>query len=536
MEIIKSNLIDIHTREIYAAEISIEGKHIKSIQRIDEELSTYICPGLIDAHIHIESSMLVPYEFARVALKHGTVATISDPHEIANVMGVEGVHYMIDNAKEAILKFHFGAPSCVPATSFETAGAVIDSKQIEELLALDDIWYLSEMMNYPGVLFSDAEVMAKIKSAHAIGKPIDGHAPGLMGADAKKYIDAGISTDHECYTIEEARDKLGFGMKVIIREGSAAKNYNALHPLIGDHFERLMFCSDDKHPDDLLEGHIDALIRRSLKLGYDLFDLLTMACKNPVEHYNMRVGLLKEGDLADFIIIDSPEAFNVLDTYVNGQKVATKDSCILQNKSHDIINQFSIDPIQANELSISVEEYTAPIIEALDGELITEKLEERPLELDEFFVSDTARDILKVAVINRYTQAKPAIGFIKNFGLKDGAIASTVAHDSHNIICVGTDDNLMAQAINLLVETKGGLSAVNTNTEMHIGLPIAGLMSDRPCAEIGTSYAKIDRFVKEMGTNLRAPFMTLSFMALLVIPKIKMSDKGVFDAEKFVFY
>lgn len=537
MKEIKANLIDIHQRDIYPAAIQIEAGKIKSVTRIKESQVNYICPGLIDAHIHIESSMVVPYEFARVALCHGTVGTISDPHEIANVLGVEGVHYMIDNAKDARLKFHFGAPSCVPATSFETAGAVIDSDQIRELLALDDIYYLSEMMNYPGVLQGDPEVLAKIAAAQRFGKPVDGHAPGLMGADAAAYIQAGISTDHECYTLEEAQGKLAHGMKILIREGSAAKNYDALHPLISDHADRLMFCSDDKHPDDLLVSHIDALIRRSLALGYDLFDLLRMASLHPVEHYGMNVGLLRVGDPADFIMIDHPESFRVTATYIDGEQVADADSSILQPQTHSVINQFNIAAIPSDVLVVRGDEYDTPIIEAIDGALITEKYTDaRPIIEEGIIGSNLSEDILKVAVVNRYQQAPPAIGFIKHFGLKAGAIASTVAHDSHNIICVGVDDESMARAINLLVQSQGGLSAVRGDEERHIALPIAGLMSDLSCQEIGKAYADLSRFVREMGCSLHSPYMTLSFMALLVIPKIKISDRGMFNAESFSFY
>jgi len=536
MKDLKANLIDIHNREIYPVELFIEDGKIQSINNIPEQQDIYICPGLIDAHIHIESSMLVPYEFAKAALCHGTIATISDPHEIANVMGVEGVHYMIDNAKDALLKFHFGAPSCVPATSFETAGAVIDPEQVRELLESEDIHYLSEMMNYPGVLHADPEVIKKIAYALELNKPVDGHAPGLMGRDAEKYVKAGISTDHECYTIEEARGKLSHGMKILIREGSAAKNYNALHPLITDHADRLMFCSDDKHPDDLLIGHIDVLIRRSLALGYDLFDLLRMASLNPVEHYRMNVGLLRVGEPADFILIDHPESFQVKETYVNGEKVADQNESVLVEKSHPIINQFNITEIKVSDLVLKGSEYNTPIIEAIDGELITEKLDAQPIISDGVITSNLKQDILKVTVVNRYQKAPPAIGFIKKFKLKEGAIASTVAHDSHNIICVGVDDESMKTAINLLVKSQGGLSAVSSSSEKQIALPVAGLMSDRSCQEIGKAYKEMNAFVSGLGCELKAPYMTLSFMALLVIPKIKISDKGMFDAEGFSFY
>jgi len=480
--------------------------------------------------------MLVPYEFARIALKHGTVATVSDPHEIANVLGVKGVEYMIENARDALLKFYFGAPSCVPATDFESTGAKINAEEVRKLLGRKDIHYLSEMMNYPGVLCGDPEVMAKIKAAREMKKPVDGHAPGLRDDDAEKYIRAGIHTDHECYSIEEALDKLKFGMKVIIREGSAAKNYDALHPLIKSHAKQLMFCSDDKHPDDLLEGHINQLVKRSLAHGYDLFDVLNIACKNPVEHYSLDVGLLREGDKADFILVDNIENFKVIATYINGQRVCDTEKCILKDKSHSIVNQFNIESFDVNVLKIRQELYNAPIIQALDGALITEKLMDKPLIVEGHFESDIEKDILKIAVLNRFKNTKAAVGFINNFGIKNGAIASTVAHDSHNIICVGSDDHFMQKAIDLLIKSKGGLSAVNSKKHIHLSLPIAGLMSYKTCEEMGELYSEIDQFVKSMGSDLRAPFMTLSFMALLVIPKIKMSDKGIFDAETFSFY
>ncbi len=533
---ISGNIIDLHQKEIYQGTIHVADGIIQSITREQVSNKEFILPGFIDAHIHIESSMVVPYEFAKVALTHGTVATISDPHEIANVLGSDGVHYMIENARNAKLKFHFGAPSCVPATNFETAGAVIDAKGVEELLQLDDIHYLSEMMNYPGVLFGDEEVMKKIEAARRIGKPIDGHAPGLKGEQAKKYIEAGITTDHECFTLIEAEDKLKYGMKVIIREGSAAKNYDALHTLIKSNPEALMFCSDDKHPDDLLEGHINQLVVRSLKLGYDLFDVLRIACIHPVENYGMKVGTLKPNDPADFIVVEDTEHFKVLETYINGELVAKDGQSVLKDQSHPIVNNFNIDPIDASVFKVKRKHELQPVIQAVDGELITERIDVMLPEEDGLLVADVKNDLLKIAVINRYNQAAVHSGFIKSFGIREGALASTVAHDSHNIIVVGTSDELMAQAANLLIDNKGGLSAVSADKEKVIALPIAGLMSDQSCEQIGRDYAEIDRFVKEMGCPLTAPFMTLSFMALLVIPKIKMSDLGLFDAEDFRFF
>ena len=533
---IEGNLIDLHQRKIYPAIVQMEAGRIQSIEQVEAKYDQYILPGFIDAHIHIESSMVVPYEFARIALAHGTVATISDPHEIANVLGVPGVHYMIENARDAKLKFHFGAPSCVPATNFETAGAVIDADDIAKLMASKDIYYLSEMMNYPGVLFKDEQVMRKLEIAKASGKPIDGHAPGLRGEQAQTYIAAGITTDHECFTLPEALDKLQFGMKILIREGSAAKNYDALHTLIKSHPNELMFCSDDKHPDDLLEGHINQLVMRSLALGYDLFDVLSIACLHPIEHYKMDVGSLRVGDKADCIVIDNLDNFKILQTYINGELVADQGKTFLPDKIHASPNNFNIGALTPAQFILQAESAEQMIINALDGELITEKSKATLPFSDGIVSSDPSQDILKISVINRYQAAPIASGFIKNFGIHEGAIASTVAHDSHNIVIVGSHDEYMCKAANLLVGNEGGLSAVSAADSKVIGLPVAGLMSDQPCSVIGEQYAAIDAFAKAMGTSLTAPYMTLSFMALLVIPKIKMSDLGLFDAEAFAFY
>lgn len=538
MNSVKGQVVDIINRTIYPAEVVIDGGIITQINPLLSAPMVYIMPGFVDAHIHIESSMLVPYEFAKLALVHGTVATVSDPHEIANVLGVEGVHYMIENARDAQLKFHFGAPSCVPATSFESAGATIDSKGVKELLESEDIYYLSEMMNYPGVLSKDQEVLKKIAYAKELNKPIDGHAPGLIGELARAYIEAGISTDHECYTLKEAKDKLSFGMKILIREGSAAKNFDALHPVIKSHPDRIMFCSDDKHPDDLELGHINLLVKRALKEGYDLFDVLQIACVNPVEHYSLRSGLLRVDDPGDFILIEDLKDFKILKTYINGVCVMDDGSTILSDKSHKVVNQFNIKPLSIADFKLPANVSNIyPTITAIDGELITEKAMTHIMPTSDGYVyPDIAEDILKIAVINRYQESKPAIGFIKNFGLKSGAIASTVAHDSHNIIVVGCTDEDISNAVNELIVTKGGLCAVNGNQSEVLPLPIAGLMSDQSGLTISTQYQHLNKMVQAMGCTLNAPFMTLSFMALLVIPKIKISDKGMFDAESFKFY
>ncbi|MBL7924287.1 MAG: adenine deaminase [Bacteroidia bacterium] len=527
--------LDILQRRIRPGHFHIENGKIISFEDAAVEEDLFILPGFIDAHIHIESSMLVPYEFARIALVHGTVATVSDPHEIANVMGLDGVHYMLENARGAFLKFNFGAPSCVPATSFESAGARLGPKEVESLLQRDDILYLSEMMNYPGVLSGDEEVMEKIKMARRYGKPVDGHAPGLKGEDAKRYIGAGISTDHECFTLEEALGKIGHGMKILIREGSAARNFDALHPLLGTHPAQCMFCSDDKHPDELLIGHINQLVARSVALGYELFDILYAACIHPVLHYKLPVGLLQPGDPADFILTRNLSDFRIEKTYINGVCVAEHGKSILPPKAHALVNHFHTTLTRADDFRIPAPSEKIRLIEVYDGQLITGESVVQATSENGYLVPDTGRDILKIAVVNRYAKEKPACAFIKNFGLERGAIASSVAHDSHNIIVVGADDESICRAVNLLVAHTGGLSLVDGPEEMVIALPVAGLMSDQDCHTIGSAYADIDHKARQMGSRLRAPYMSLSFMALLVIPQLKLSDKGLFDGTSFRF-
>ena len=533
---ITGQFVDIPNRRTFPAKITIDAGAIKAIEELDQADDHYIMPGFIDAHIHIESSMLVPYEFAKIALTHGTVATVSDPHEIANVMGIEGVQYMIDNASDAKLKFHFGAPSCVPATQYETAGAQIGPEEIQQLMASRDIYYLSEMMNYPGVLANDPTIGHKIASAKKYGKPIDGHAPGLRGKDAEKYIAAGISTDHECVTLDEAIDKLSFGMKIIIREGSAAKNFNALHYLIEDYADQLMFCSDDKHPDDLIKGHINQLVVHAVALGYNLYDVLSIGCINPVHHYKLRSGILRVGDPADFILVKDVKSFEVIETYIDGVSVMSHNHTSLEIRQHNIINNFNVLSIDLRSFNIRKDHYFHPVIKAFEGSLITKKSDLKPSIIDGYLESNIDQDVLKIVVINRYKEAPLGIGFITGFGITEGAIASTVAHDSHNIICIGTSDEFMLEATNALIQTRGGLAATNSEHHKIIALPIAGLMSPNDAYSISASYSDLNKFTYSMGCQLSAPFMTLSFMALLVIPNIKISDKGLFDAEHFEFY
>lgn len=534
-KVIKSNLVDILNREIFPAAITVNEGTITHISRISEELDTYVLPGFIDAHIHIESSMLVPSEFARLAVIHGTVATVSDPHEIANVLGLNGVKYMIENGKKVPFHFFFGASPCVPATPFETAGDEISVNDLEKLLQMKEIKYVSEMMNWPGVLNNDPDVFAKIELAKKYGKPVDGHAPGLKADLAKKYIAAGISTDHECFTAEEALDKLKYGMNVQIRQGSAARNFDALFSLINEHFAKMMFCSDDKHPDDLKRAHIYELVKNAVARGQDVFKVLQVACINPVNHYKLEVGQLKEGDSADFIEVNNLADFDVLATWIEGRKVAEKGQSFIDSVKIELVNKFHTPKIELTDISIAGTGRKVNVIEVLDGELVTHKIQGNAnLEADKL-TSNVAEDILKIVVVNRYAKAKPAVAFIKSFGLKSGAIAGSVAHDSHNIIAVGVDDKDIMNAINAIIDHKGGLSISDPNGVDVLPLPVAGLMSNESAEEVADAYEKLSERAVALGSDLRAPYMSLSFMALLVIPSLKLSDKGLFDGDKFEF-
>lgn len=558
------NVVDVFAKKIYPATLVVSEGKIQSITPIVEETNShtstkkyaYILLGFIDSHVHIESSMLVPSEFAKLAVKHGTVATVSDPHEIANVCGMQGVQFMIENGKTVNFKFNFGAPSCVPATIFETAGAALNSEDVKALLQLPEIKYLSEMMNFPGVLYNDDEVIKKIDYALQLGKPIDGHAPGLMGDKAKAYITANnqftnqnknivISTDHECFTKEEALSKLSYGMKIIIREGSAAKNFEALIDLLHDYENEILFCSDDKHPDSLVVNHINALCARAVAKGIDVFKVLKAACINPVLHYKLDVGLLKVGDTADFIVCEDLVNFKVSETYINGELVMKNDESFIKTSPAIAINYFNCNAITAEQLKLEHAYFNnqknLPVIEVLDGQLITNKIEiDSNLVLNNGTIeSNTNIDVLKMVVVNRYNNAPIAFGLVKNVGLKQGALASSVAHDSHNIVAVGVDDESLCQAINLVIEAKGGVSTSYYKEGWQndiLPLPVAGLMSTNDGVEVASKYSHLDDLSKQvLGSTLGSPFMSLSFLALLVIPHIKLSDKGLFDGDSFSF-
>ena len=535
MLILKGNIVDIKNRKIFKGEITIIDGLISGIEEKPCIENHFILPGFVDAHIHIESSMLVPSEFAKIAVNHGTVATVSDPHEIANVLGIKGVEFMIENGKKTPFKFNFGAPSCVPATPFESAGAIIDSDGIKQLMANPDIKYLAEIMNYPGVIFDDAEVLKKIEWAKYYNKSIDGHAPGLTGDNLNKYISAGITTDHECFTYDEALEKLQKGMKVIIREGSAAKNFEALIDLLPEHFENMMFCSDDKHPDDLLLGHINQFCERAIAKDIDIFKVLQVACVNPVKHYGLDVGLLKVGDAADCIVVENLYDFKTLQTYINGALVFDKGESKIVSIDFEILNNFNTDKKLVSDFRYESNQSKIRVIECLDGELVTNEIIKDATTDNGNLVSNTETDILKMTVVNRYENSKSSTAFIKNIGLKEGAIATSIGHDSHNIIAVGVSDEAICKAVNLIIDNKGGICAVSDDSEKVVPLPIAGIMSDQNAETIGKAYSELDEMAKGLGSKLHAPYMSLSFMALLVIPSLKLGDKGLFDGDTFKF-
>jgi adenine deaminase len=529
------NIVDVVAGTINSGTLAVRDGIIVDIVKETKSYDTYIIPGFIDSHVHIESSMLVPSEFARLAVTHGTVGAVCDPHEIANVLGIKGVRYMIENANITPFKFCFGAPSCVPATPCETSGARIGITETEALLRDNRILCLSEMMNFPGVIGNDSEVMRKITCAKRENKPIDGHAPGLRGNALKQYVSAGISTDHECYEREEALEKISLGMKILIREGSAAKNFETLYPLIDEYPDVCMFCSDDKHPDDLVRGHINLLVKRAVSKGIDVMKVLRCAALNPVLHYKLDVGYLQENQPADFIIVDNLIDFNVLKTVIGGGLVAGKGKTCLLHRSPIMPNRFKVEKKTPDDFRVDIKGTQIRVIEAVDNQLITGSLIETPLIEKGNAVSDTERDILKIAVINRYENRPPAIGFIRNFGLQKGAIASSVAHDSHNIVVVGVDDDAIRDAVNLIIEQQGGISLVSDEFREVVALPVAGIMSNEDGFVVAEKYARLNTLAKKLGTKLSAPYMTLSFMALLVIPQLKISDKGLFDSRSFAF-
>ena len=531
---IQGNIIDINNKRIYKGTIVTKNNSIIDIIEEDNNSNEYILPGFVNSHVHIESSMVTPLEFSKEAVKFGTIAVVTDPHEIANVLGVEGINFMLENSKLSPMKFYFGVPSCVPATSFETSGAVINSKTTNELLEKKEFKFLSEMMNFPGVIYDDKEVHAKINAAIKNKKKIDGHAPGLKGVDLKKYIQSGISTDHECTSLEEAIEKIKLGMKIQIREGSAAKDFKNLHQLIDNQTDNVMLCTDDTHPDDLIKGHINLIVKQAVDNELDIYNILQTACVNPVKHYNLEVGLLQKGDKADFIVIDNLKEFNICKTVIDGVVVFENKNISFNNIEISKINNFNAIPLKIEEVVLkSPENKKFNIINCFDGDLFTKKTYETVKTQNNVIISDTEKDILKIVIYNRYKKSEPIIGLIKGFGIKTGAIAQSIAHDSHNIIAVGTNDNDIITAINKIVETKGGIVLVENNIINNIELEIAGLMTNKSVKEIAKKYEELTIKTIKLGSKLKSPLMTLSFMALLVIPEIKIGDKGIFDGVKF---
>lgn len=546
---IRGHIVDVVRRDIYDGVIVVENGTIVAVRQCElpqsEKPYPYLMPGFIDSHVHIESSMMEPHEFARVAVGHGTIGVVADPHEICNVMGVEGLDYMVRSGKRAMMNICFGAPSCVPAVGgdIETSGAVLDADDIERLMARDDIGFLGEMMNYVGVLAGDEQVMKKIAAAQRYGKRIDGHAPGLTGAERDKYVSAGISTDHECSTLEEGRSCIKAGMKVIIREGSAAKDYERLKPLIGENPGHVMLCTDDCHPDDLVRGHINAIVKRAIADGYDLFDILQAACVNPQHHYQLKWGLLQKGDPATFIMVDNiGPHFRVQHTMVNGVEVFSFNSSSgaihAQALTDDEIvafpNRFVAAPITVDDIRLDISSGdTAHIINATDGSLLTghevETISGNPL-IDAKYPWP---EVQKIVVYNRYTPgAKPVVGLVRGFGLREGAIASSVAHDCHNIVAIGLKDELLVQAINRVVEMKGGEVVVSKDEMLDIALPIGGLMSPLSGHEVAYRCRLISDMVEQLGCEMKAPFITMAFMCLPVIPELKITDRCLWNSSK----
>ncbi len=536
-KLISGNIVDVLRNEIFPGTLVIDGERIVDIQKNYERSSHYILPGFVDSHLHVESTLLVPSELARIVSVHGTIAIVSDPHEITNVLGTEGVKYMLEDSKRVPVRFYFGAPPCVPASEFETGGAVIGVEELEELFKLEEIKYLAEVMNFPAVINRDLEVIKKIELAKKYKKAIDGHAPKLRGLPLSQYISAGISTDHESLDRDEALEKINLGMKIMIRKGSAARNFDEFVTIIEDYPYDCMFCTDDINPKDLLKGHINLLVKRALEYGIDLMKVLRVACVNPVLHYNLDVGLLQKGDPADFIVVDDLVNLNILETYSRGRLIASKGVTTLQRQSPRLINNFQADYRNPNDFLIPVKGSRIKVIEALDGQLITNRVILKPKTFKGYAISDIDRDILKIVVINRYHQnVKPSLGFVKGFNLKKGAMASSIAHDSHNIIALGVTDEELCRAINLVIKANGGMSVVSEDEDFFLPLPVAGLMSDLDYYQTAHKYAEIcSKAKKILGSTLESPFMTLSFMALTVIPTLKISDKGLFDVELFKF-
>ncbi|WP_028580143.1 adenine deaminase [Desulfogranum japonicum] len=537
LKTVSGTLVDIPNRNMFGARIDVsEQGDIESITADSNPEPGFILPGFVDAHVHVESSMLGPVAFAREAVRHGTLGVVQDPHEIANVLGIKGVDFMLAEAARTPLFFATGAPSCVPATPFETAGAELDHNDITQLLARNEVTHLSEMMNVPGVLNRESGVMAKLEAARQHGKPVDGHAPGLRGADLSTYVQAGISTDHECLDLDEALEKAAAGLSIQLRYGSAARIFTPLLPLIDRFPQSCMFCSDDKHPDDLMRGHIDEMVRIAVQEGIDIFHVLQAACVNPVLHYSLPLGLLREGDRADWIEVEDLQTFHVKRSVLKGKVVAEKGVSVLpMEEPLDQPNQFLLQPITSGSLRVPAKQGACRLITVTDGDLITGSVTCFPTIVDGTVVADASRDILKLVVCNRYAEyPEPAVAMVSGIGLQRGAFAASIAHDSHHLVAVGCDDTALERAINMVIGSKGGLAAVDgQGREELMPLPVAGLMTTMNCEQAAESYIRLNALVRACGCPLHAPFMTLSFLSLPVIPNLKLTDQGLFDGIQF---
>jgi adenine deaminase len=536
--VLRHQLVDLHARTIRPCAVRVRDGRVASIEPCGEPVDPgFLLPGFVDAHVHVESSMMPPSEFARVVTTHGTVGTVSDPHEIANVLGEAGVEFMLRDGARRNFHFHFGCPSCVPATGFETAGATLDAKAVARLLSDPRIGSLSEMMNWPGVLHGDPEVAAKIAAAKAAGKPVDGHAPQLLGEQARVYAAAGISTDHECVSLPEARGKAELGMHILIREGSAARNFEALWPMLTERPAQCMLCTDDAHPDVLKHGHVNRLVARAVAKGVDAFDALRAACVNPVRHYGLGCGLLRPGDSADMVLVDDLKDFRVRRTWIRGECVAQDGRSNWEHLPVETPNAFREAHFTADDFALrsAASQARVRVIVPKDGELVTEAGDATLAVQRGVIEPDPSQDVLMLVVVNRYAEAPPAVAFIRGFGIGHGAIASSVAHDCHNVVAVGGSRQAVAEVVNAVFERRGGVAVRDAQGVEIRGLAIAGLMSSRPFEVVADAYETMSARVRAMGSPLQAPFMTLSFMALLVIPALKLGDRGLFDGRAFRF-
>ncbi|MCZ4693628.1 adenine deaminase [Ancylomarina euxinus] len=531
---IAGNIVDVVSRKIFKGELEIRDGLIHSINELEDAPDCYILPGLVDSHVHIESSLLIPSRFADLVVRKGTLGIVTDPHEIANVLGEIGIDFMINDAAKTPLEIRFGVPSCVPATPFETSGFKLGPNKVESLLKREEVVCLAEVMDYPGVIRGDLDVMKKIVATKRLGKKIDGHAPGVNGEDLRKYVAAGVSADHECSTLEEALNKIHLGMMIQIREGSAAKDFEALYSLIETHSDRVMLCTDDTHPDDLFEkGHMDNLIRMGLGKGCDIINLLRAGSYNAIKHYGLDLGLLQVRDSADFIVIDSFDSFQVKSSYMKGECIYKEGEVFFDSHNEILLNNFYRKEIELEDIQLEARDCDVHVMTVNYGDLLTGWINGRPKTENGKFVSDTEQDLLKIVVMSRYSNDKPVVGFAKGFAFKKGAISGSIAHDSHNIIAVGTNDADLLKALNKLIVMKGGMVACEHDECQSVQLDVAGLMSNKRGEDLLENYKDLSDFTKSFGSDFHSPFMTLAFMSLLVIPKLKLSDKGLFDVEQF---